>query len=99
MSLSPTDKRIELLDILRGIAIFGMATACTLPARILVDYAAFGLGLFGTVFPAAGLLIVLALLPAQLIASQWWLSRFNFGPFEWLWRSWTYGRFPEAMLT
>jgi uncharacterized protein len=53
-----------------------------------------GLGLFGTVFPAAGLLIVFALLPAQMLASRWWLSKFNFGPFEWLWRSWTYGQFP-----
>jgi uncharacterized protein len=53
-----------------------------------------GLGLYGTVYPTAGLLIVLALLPAQMLASRWWLSKFNFGPFEWLWRCWTYGRLP-----
>jgi uncharacterized protein len=53
-----------------------------------------GLGLYGTVLPAAGLLIVLGLLPAQMLASRWWLSKFNFGPFEWLWRSWTYGQLP-----
>ena len=51
-----------------------------------------GLGLYGQIFPAAGLLIVVALLPAQMIASRWWLTRFGFGPFEWLWRSWTYGK-------
>jgi len=54
-----------------------------------------GLGLYGKVYPAAGLLIVVALLPFQMLASRWWLSRFYFGPIEWLWRSWTYGRFPE----
>ena len=53
-----------------------------------------GLGLYGKLFPAAGLFIVVALLPIQMLASRWWLSRFIFGPFEWLWRSWTYGRLP-----
>ncbi|MEJ2129759.1 MAG: DUF418 domain-containing protein, partial [Woeseiaceae bacterium] len=53
-----------------------------------------GLGLYGKVLPAAGLLIVVALLPLQALASRWWLSRFDFGPFEWLWRYWTYGRRP-----
>lgn len=28
----------------------------------------------------------------QILASRWWLSRFNFGPVEWIWRSLTYGR-------
>jgi len=54
-----------------------------------------GFGLFGKVFPAAGLLIVVALLPVQMIASRWWLGKFVFGPFEWLWRGWTYGQFPS----
>lgn len=29
---------------------------------------------------------------AQLFFSRWWLARFRFGPFEWAWRSLTYGR-------
>jgi len=29
---------------------------------------------------------------AQLVFSRWWLGRFRFGPFEWVWRSLTYGR-------
>jgi len=53
-----------------------------------------GLGLYGTVYPAAGLLIVVLLLPVQVFVSRWWLTRFAFGPFEWIWRSWTYGRLP-----
>jgi uncharacterized protein len=28
----------------------------------------------------------------QVPASRWWLSRYQFGPVEWLWRSVTYGR-------
>lgn len=29
---------------------------------------------------------------AQIVFSRWWLTRFRFGPAEWLWRSLTYGR-------
>lgn len=29
---------------------------------------------------------------AQIIFSRWWLSRYRFGPMEWLWRSLTYAR-------
>jgi uncharacterized protein len=53
-----------------------------------------GLGLYEQVYPAAGLLIAVAILPLQILASRCWLTKFAFGPFEWLWRAWTYGRFP-----
>jgi uncharacterized protein len=39
---------------------------------------------------AAQLVLVGAVWVAQLIASPLWLSRFRFGPMEWLWRSLTY---------
>ncbi|MCB9182400.1 MAG: DUF418 domain-containing protein [Flavobacteriales bacterium] len=28
----------------------------------------------------------------EVIWSRWWLARFQYGPFEWVWRSLTYGR-------
>jgi uncharacterized protein len=52
----------------------------------------YGLGLFGRLDPVTGLLIAFALYAAQLGFSTWWLRRYRFGPFEWLWRSFTYGR-------
>ena len=47
------------------------------------------IGRFGLafVFPFA-----LAIFTFQLAYSRWWLSRFRFGPAEWLWRSLTYGK-------
>ena len=48
-------------------------------------------GLFGHFRPALGLLIALAIFAVQMRVSAWWLSRFRFGPMEWLWRSLTYG--------
>jgi uncharacterized protein len=49
-----------------------------------------GLGLFGEVERTGQVLIVLGVWALQLIVSPLWLRRFQFGPLEWLWRSWTY---------
>jgi uncharacterized protein len=29
-----------------------------------------------------------------VLFSNWWLTRYRFGPMEWLWRGMTYGKFP-----
>lgn len=55
----------------------------------------YGLGLFGKLRPAPAAAIGIALYAAQVILSAAWLRRFRFGPFEWLWRSLTYGRWQE----
>lgn len=49
-----------------------------------------GLGLYGKVSRVGQFGIVQAIWAAQLIISPWWLDRFQFGPFEWIWRSLTY---------
>lgn len=36
--------------------------------------------------------LALAVFVVQVCWSRWWLARFRFGPFEWAWRSLTYGR-------
>lgn len=51
-----------------------------------------GLGLFGEVSRVGQALVVLGVWTVQLIVSPIWLRHFEFGPFEWLWRSLTYGR-------
>ncbi|HLP17694.1 MAG TPA: DUF418 domain-containing protein [Bacteroidota bacterium] len=51
----------------------------------------YGLGLFGSVSPAAGLGMTAVFFSAQVAFSNWFLSRFRFGPAEWLWKSLTYG--------
>ena len=51
-----------------------------------------GLGWFGTVERVGQAQIVIAVWIGQLVFSMLWLSVFRFGPFEWLWRSLTYGK-------
>ncbi|QQR88236.1 MAG: DUF418 domain-containing protein [Flavobacteriales bacterium] len=36
--------------------------------------------------------LALAVFIVQVLWSRWWLARFQFGPFEWAWRSLTYGK-------
>ena len=50
----------------------------------------YGLGLFGEVPRLAQMGFVAAVIGLQLLWSPWWLARYRFGPFEWLWRSLTY---------
>src|SRR5208283_4759732 len=50
----------------------------------------FGLGLFGRTSRTQQIGVVLAIWMVQLVVSPIWLRYFQFGPFEWLWRSLTY---------
>ncbi|RSV14173.1 MULTISPECIES: DUF418 domain-containing protein [Sphingomonas] len=47
----------------------------------------YGLGWYGTLSRAALYPIVFAMWAAMLLWSPAWLSRYRYGPFEWLWRS------------
>lgn len=49
-----------------------------------------GFGLYGSIKPSIAILIVIVFYSLQIIGSKWWLSRFRFGPLEWIWRSLSY---------
>ncbi len=52
-----------------------------------------GLGYWGTIGPALGILVALVIyFMVQMPLSYWWLSRFELGPMEYLWRRLTYGQ-------
>ncbi len=57
---------------------------------MIIVFYNFGFGLFGQtgLFQTTG--IVILLLALQIIFSNIWLKHFRFGPFEWVWRSFTY---------
>jgi uncharacterized protein len=55
-----------------------------------LTFSNYGLGL--EVRPLVGLTMAVALFAVDALFSRWWLARFRYGPFEWLWRSATYAR-------
>ena len=61
-------------------------------------FMSYGLGLFGEVGPIFFTLIGLSIMIFQIMFSHWWLSKFKYGPVEWMWRSITYMRFQEIKL-
>jgi uncharacterized protein len=50
----------------------------------------YGFGLYGSIPRFWQMGFVVAVIGLQLMLSPWWLSRYRFGPVEWLWRSLTY---------
>jgi uncharacterized protein len=50
----------------------------------------YGLGLYGSISRFGQMGFVVAVIALQLVLSPWWLARYRFGPFEWVWRSLTY---------
>jgi uncharacterized protein len=52
----------------------------------------YGLGLYGSLGPASQMPIVFGLYVGSLVVSAWWLKHFPYGPFELVWRLFTYGR-------
>jgi len=49
-----------------------------------------GLGLYGRFTGYYLYFIVAGIWAVQITFSNWWLARYRFGPFEWIWRSLTY---------
>lgn len=50
----------------------------------------YGLGLYGEVSIWQGIILTIIIFTLQIPFSIFWLKHFRFGPFEWLWRSFTY---------
>jgi len=55
-----------------------------------------GLGLWWRIGASTAMAIAAAIIVVQIPLSAWWLSRFTFGPAEWIWRRLTY-RQPLAL--
>ncbi|MCR8842133.1 DUF418 domain-containing protein [Paenibacillus sp. SC116] len=61
-------------------------TLLFIPAGILLE----GIGLIHSVGVFWGLVIACVTIVLQAKFSSWWLTRFAYGPIEWLWRMFTY---------
>ena len=83
--------RIRVLGPLGRMALTNYLTQSLIGATFFYGYA---MGHWG--MPRAQqVLFVLVVYAAQIAFSQWWLSRFHYGPMEWLWRGFTYWQVPQ----
>jgi len=88
-------QRKRFKSILSALAPFGrMALTNYLMQSLICGFIfqSYGLGLFGAVSPLFFTLIGISILILQIIYSNWWLSKYQYGPMEWFWRSLTYGK-------
>jgi uncharacterized protein len=58
----------------------------------VVIFYSFGVGWYGNTSPVRGMWITMALYSVQVWISNWWMARFSYGPVEWVWRTFTYGK-------
>ena len=80
--------------LLRPLAFTGqMALTNYLTQTFISTFIFLGLNYYGKVSLVTGTLICLVIYACQIGFSYVWLKNFRFGPFEWLWRSLTYGYF------
>jgi uncharacterized protein len=83
--------RIRVLGPLGRMALTNYLTQSLIGATFFYGYA---MGHWG--MPRAQqVLFVIAVYAAQIVFSHWWLSRFHYGPMEWLWRGFTYWQMPQ----
>ena len=83
--------RIAVLGPLGRMALTNYLTQSLIAATVFYGYA---MGHWG--MPRAQqVLFVLVVYAAQIAFSHWWLSRFHYGPMEWLWRGFTYWQVPQ----
>lgn len=58
-----------------------------------------GFGLFGSMGIAQMYIVVVSVWIAQLVYSPLWLSRFRYGPLEWVWRKLTYRNLSQQVVS
>jgi uncharacterized protein len=77
-----------------------MALTNYLMQSLVIGFVLFGVGpglaLAGKIGTSAIFAIVCAFFIVQMLISRWWLSRFQHGPAEWLWRALTYSTLPAS---
>ena len=61
----------------------------------LFIFSGIGFGLLDDLRRSELYIVVVLIWAFQLWLSPWWLTRYNYGPTEWLWRALTYGKIPK----
>lgn len=82
--------RVEVLSKLAAVGRMALTNYLLQTVICVTLFYGYGFGLYGRIGPAGGILLTVAIFLLQIPFSNWWLSRYRFGPMEWLWRCLTY---------
>lgn len=88
--LSQTESGRKLLRPLRYVGRTALSNYILQSIICFILFYGFGFGLYNSVPPSVSIVIVVFIFILQILISKWWLSRYRFGPLEWVWRSWNY---------
>ncbi|RQO75657.1 hypothetical protein DBR43_09985 [Pedobacter sp. KBW06] len=73
-------------------AVGRMAATNYILQSVICTSSLYGLSIYGKVAPGYGLILSLSIFLCQICYSNLWMSKFQYGPLEWLWRTLTYGK-------
>jgi uncharacterized protein len=79
-----------LLQNLIPVGRMGLTTYLMGTAFGVITFLGYGFGQLGHLGLVASIGLGIVFFALQILFSKWWLSKFHFGPVEWLWRSLTY---------
>ena len=80
----------QRLNWLGPVGRMGLTNYVTQLALLTTLQNGYGFGLVGRIGSLAWALIAVAIFVLQVGYSNWWLTRFSYGPLEWIWRRVTY---------
>lgn len=89
--LAVSGRRVQRLQaLLAGVGRMAFSNYILMSLLAMFTFYGNGLGLFGSVDRVQQALLVLAIWGVVLVVTPLWLSRFRYGPLEWLWRTLAY---------
>ena len=83
----------RLLMVFYAVGRMGLTTYLSQTIIGIFIFYGIGFGLLGVISPASCLLLALGFYSLQILFSNWWMHRFQYGIVEWLWRCLTFFRF------
>jgi len=88
--LTNTDRGFQRLKMFEPVGKLSLSNYLFQSLLSTMIFYSYGLGFYGKMSVAGGTLLALSIFIFQMIASHFWVKKFLYGPFEWVWRSVTY---------
>lgn len=90
--LARTDIGMKIMKPFIHVGRMSLTNYITQSIIMFVLFYGIGFGLYDTVSPLEGIVIVVVVYTLQVFASIWWFKHYRFGPLEWIWRGLTYNK-------